>query len=158
MNTVSPTTEKLTTLLETPIADMGYDLLQVEVVNQGKETVLRLYISAPGGIQLDDCVSVSHHVSAILDVEDPLDKSVSGGYLLEVSSPGLDRPLIKPAHFRQFIGDRAKIVTSEYILGRRRFTGQMVAADESGVVLEVDGESYELPYDQIESARLNPLF
>ena len=147
-------TDKLRNLLEEPVDGLGYELVHLEMATQGKDRVLRLYIDAPGGIQVDDCETVSHHVSAILDVEDP----VSSGYLLEVSSPGLDRPLVKPSHFKQFLGDRAKIVTSEHVLGRRRFSGQMVEADEKGVVLEVDGESYTLPYSQIESARLDPVF
>ena len=147
-------TDKLRKMLEAPVDSLGYELVHLELVTQGKDRVLRLYIDAPGGIQIDDCEAVSHHVSAILDVEDP----VNSGYLLEVSSPGLDRPLVKPNHFRQFVGDRARIVMSDYVLGRRRFTGQMVDADDNSVTMEVDGESYELPYSQIESARLDPVF
>lgn len=146
--------DKLRNMLEPSIEDLGYELVLIEIGNQGKQTILRLYIDAPGGIQIDDCETVSRHISAILDVEDP----VSSEYLLEVSSPGIDRPLVKPAHFKQFLGDEAKIVMHSHILGRRKFTGQMVDANDEQVVVEVDGESYELPYKDIDSARLNPEF
>jgi ribosome maturation factor RimP len=147
-------TEKLRALLEPPVENLGYELVHVEFGSQGKDAVLRVYIDAPGGIQVDDCESVSRQLSAVLDVEDPLNSS----YFLEVSSPGLDRPLVKPEHFRQFVGDNARIVMANHILGRRRFTGQMVEAGIDAVVLEVDGESYELPYKDMESAQLEPEF
>ena len=154
MNKTGATVTGLTDLLEPAIENMGYELVHLEIAGRGSSAVLRIYIDAPGGIQLDDCESVSRHVSALLDVEDPL----AGSYVLEVSSPGLDRPLVKPVHFQQFLGDRARIIMATHILGRRRFTGQMVHADDETVVVEVDGESYELPYKDIESARLEPLY
>ncbi len=141
-------------LLEPAVEDLGYELVHIELGSQDRETILRLYIDAPGGIQVDDCESVSRQVSALLDVEDP----VSGGYRLEVSSPGLDRPLVKPDHFKQFVGDQARIVMTAHVLGRKRFTGHMVEASDESVVIEVDGESYELPYNDMESARLEPVF
>lgn len=141
-------------LLEPAVEDLGYELVHIELGSQDRETILRLYIDAPGGIQVDDCESVSRQVSALLDVEDP----VTGGYRLEVSSPGLDRPLVKPDHFKQFVGDQARIVMTAHVLGRRRFTGHMVEASDESVVIEVDGESYELPYNDMESARLEPVF
>ena len=142
------------TLLEPTIDNLGYELIHIELSSQGKQTILRFYIDAPGGIQIDDCETVSRQLSAVLDVEDPLNTA----YLLEVSSPGLDRPLVKPNHFQKFVGDQAKITTHTHILGRRRFTGQMVEANDEMVIMEVDGESYELPYEDIESARLEPVF
>ena len=84
--------DKMRKLLEPTVEDLGYELIHIELAGQGRDTVLRLYIDAPGGIQIDDCESVSRQVSALLDVEDPMNT----GYLLEVSSPGLDRPLVKP--------------------------------------------------------------
>ncbi|MCY3768297.1 MAG: ribosome maturation factor RimP [Gammaproteobacteria bacterium] len=145
---------ELAGLLEPTVDGMGYELLHIEFGHQGRDRILRIYIDAPGGIQVDDCAQVSRQLSAVLDVEDPL----SAAYLLEVSSPGLDRPLVKPSHFRQFVGNQAKIVTSIHILGRRRFTGKMIEAGEDAVVLHVDGESYDLPYKDIESARLAPVY
>ena len=146
--------KNLSTLLEPTVEGLGYELLHLEMGQQGKDRVLRIYIDAPGGIMVDDCELVSKQVSALLDVEDPL----NGSYLLEVSSPGLDRPLVKPRHFQQYVGDKAKIVMSNYVLGRRNFTGQMVEAGDDAVILEIDGESYELPYDDMESARLEPVY
>ncbi len=147
-------TENLKELLEPPVENLGYELVKVELSNQGKSTILRVYIDAPGGIQVDDCEMVSRQLSAVLDVEDPLNSA----YLLEVSSPGLDRPLIKPEHFKQFVGDKVRIVMATHVLGRRRFTGQMVEAGNDAVMLEVDGENYELPYKDMESAQLEPVF
>ena len=147
-------TEKLRNMLEPSVEGLGYELLHIEQGNQGNENVLRFYIDAPGGIQIDDCETVSRQLSAILDVEDPVNMK----YFLEVSSPGLDRPLVKPNHFQQYLGEQARIVMHTHVLGRRRFTGQMVEATSDAVVLEVDGESYELPYDDMETARLEPVF
>ncbi len=143
----------LRTLLEPPVEALGYELLHLEFAGRGG-SILRLYIDAPGGIELDDCETVSKQVSVVLDVEDP----VKNAYTLEVSSPGLDRPLVKPAHFRKFTGERVRIVMQAHILGRRRFTGTLVAADDAVAEVEVDGEVYRLPYDEMESARIEPVF
>ncbi|MGI9317135.1 MAG: ribosome maturation factor RimP [bacterium] len=145
--------DKLRALLEPSVESLGYELLHIEFAGQGGN-ILRLYIDAPGGIEIDDCESVSRQVSMILDVEDPL----KNAYTLEVSSPGLDRPLVKPEHFQKFSGEQAKIVMHTHVLGRRRFTGKLIEADDIHVVLETDGESYELPYELMESARLEPIF
>ncbi len=147
--------QNLTTLrnwLEPSVESLGYELLHIEFAGQGGST-LRLYIDAVGGIEVDDCASVSRQVGLILDVEDP----VKNAYTLEVSSPGLDRPLVKPEHFRAHIGEMVKITMHTHVLGRRRFTGTLVEVDQQQVVLEVDGESYDLPYDMMESARLEPV-
>ena len=143
----------LRALLEPPVEALGYELLHLEFAGNRGGT-LRLYIDAPGGIELDDCESVSRQVSMVLDVEDPLDDS----YTLEVSSPGLDRPLVKPEHFRRFVGEKVRIVMQSHILGRRRFTGLLVEANDTRAEVEVDGESYALPYEEMESARVEPVF
>lgn len=140
-------------LLEPTVEDLGYELVFIELGNQGKQSILRLYIDAPGGIQIDDCETVSRQLSALLDVEDP----VSAEYTLEVSSPGLDRPLVKPDHFKQFLGEQARITMYSHVMGRRKFTGEMVEASNDLVVVEVDGESYELPYKDMDTARLEPI-
>jgi ribosome maturation factor RimP len=144
---------RLRALLEPPVEALGYELLHLEFAGR-KGGTLRLYIDAPGGIEVDDCETVSRQVSLVLDVEDP----VQDAYTLEVSSPGLDRPLVKPEHFRRFAGEKVRIVMQVHVLGRRRFTGTLVAADENGAEVEVDGESYSLPYEDMESARLEPVF
>ena len=146
--------EKLRALLEPTVEGLGYELVHLEFGSQGGDQILRFYIDAPGGIQIDDCELVSRQLSAVLDVEDPVDRE----YMLEVSSPGLDRPLAKPSHFQRFVGEKVRVVMQEYVLGRRRFTGQLVEATDSFAVVEVDGESYELIYSEIDSARLEPVF
>ncbi len=144
---------KIRELLEPSVDALGYELLHIEFAGSGG-SILRLYIDAPGGIEVDDCATVSRQVSLILDVEDPL----KNAYTLEVSSPGMDRPLVKPDHFKQFAGEKARIVMHTHVLGRRRFLGKLIEADDELVVLEADGESYELPYELMESARLEPVF
>ncbi len=107
-------------LIEPVIEDMGYELVLVEMTGDSSGgQILRAYIDAPGGILLEDCEQVSKQVSAMLDVEDP----IKGEYSLEVSSPGLERPLVKPEHFIRFRGSRVKVLTRTAHLGRRRFTG-----------------------------------
>ncbi len=141
-------------LLEPAVDALGYELVHLEFAAQGGNSVLRVYIDAPGGIRVDDCETVSRQLSARLDVEDAVDSA----YLLEVSSPGIDRPLVKPEHFRRFTGSRARIVMRAHVLGRRRFTGELLEADERRVLLEVDGEPYELAYDDMATARVEPVF
>lgn len=146
--------DKLKQLIEPSIDALGYELVQVELTQSGKDPVLRIYIDAPGGILVEDCERVSRDLSVLFDVEDPL----PGTYLLEVSSPGLDRPLTKPAHFARVLEQKVKVLMRSYVLGRRRFTGQLVEANDEYIVVEVDGETYELALSDIESARLQPEF
>lgn len=139
-------------LLEPSISALGYELVAVELVGSGNDRVLRVYIDHPDGITVDDCADVSRQVSAVLDVEDP----VPGSYVLEVSSPGLDRPLVKAADFERFKGSLVKIRTREAVLGRKNFTGLLSEATGDNVVVEVDGEPYEIGFANIERARLVP--
>ncbi|MDD9855266.1 MAG: ribosome maturation factor RimP, partial [Gammaproteobacteria bacterium] len=117
--------------------------------------VLRLYIDAPGGIRVDDCEAVSRRLNALPDTLDALRVAEH----LEVSSPGLDRPLVKPAHFQRFTGRRARIVMRvPGAAGRRRFSGELLAAGDERVLLEVDGERIELAYRDMATARVEPVF
>lgn len=141
-------------MIEPSVESMGYELVHMAMGTGPDGCRLRIYIDAPGGIRVDDCEAVSQQASAILDVEDP----VSGSYVLEVSSPGLNRPLVTPEHFRRFAGSRARIVMDADMPGRRRFIGQIVEASADSVVVESEGENFELPYIRIESARLEPVF
>lgn len=104
------------------------------------------------GIGIEHCERVSREVSALLDVEDPM----PGAYTLEVSSPGFDRVLAKPAHFRRFIGSRVKVELAMARDGRRRYTGQLVAADDAGFGLEVDGQAVSIAYAELGRARIAP--
>ena len=138
--------------LESGVQALGFDLVDVELSGGRQHRTLRVYIDGPHGVTVDNCAEVSRQLSAILDVEDPF----SGSYTLEVSSPGLDRPLVKPADFHRFEGAPIKVRLFHGLDGRRNFTGQLVETTADGVVLEVDGERFSLPFDDIERARLVP--
>jgi ribosome maturation factor RimP len=147
-------TSALRDVIEPSVSALGYDLVAVELTGDGSNTVLRVYIDLPGGITIDDCETVSRQVSAVLDVEDP----IRGEYTLEVSSPGLDRPLVRREDFEKYAGEDVKIRTAEQVLGRRNFTGRLQGIEGNLVLVEVDNEIYELDLDQIEKARLVPKF
>ena len=144
----------LRVLLEPAVAAMGFELVDTEFSGSGRQAVLRIYIDNPEGVTVDDCVQVSRQVSAILDVEDP----IPGQYMLEVSSPGLDRPMVKREDFQRFAGEVVKIRMSVAVLGRRNFTGRLVGIESDTVILEMDNESFDLPFGDIEKARLVPQF
>jgi ribosome maturation factor RimP len=147
--------EKLKLLIKQEVELLGYELVGVEFTGQGKgPALLRIYIDHAEGITLDDCVDVSHQVSGVLDVEDPIKEN----YRLEVSSPGLDRPLFELAHFERFKGSKVKLKTRTKIDNRHRFTGVLDGVDENQVLIEEDGHSYRIPFEEIDSARLIPEF
>lgn len=146
------TGDELRTLLEPTVERLGYELTDLEARLSGKSGVLRLFIDRPEGIGLDDCEKVSRAVSAQLDVDDP----IPGHYDLEVSSPGLDRKLTKPAHFQRFTGETLKVQLRFPLEGRRRFRGRLLASDDENIVLDVDGMRHSLPLATIDSARLVP--
>ena len=143
----------LRTLLEPVVESSGFELVKIELTGPGG-CILRLYIDSPGGILLEDCETVSKLVSPVLDVEDP----IAGEYTLEVSSPGVDRPLVKPEHFEKVVGQRVSVRMRGHYLGRRRFTGVLAETTEVEAVVDVDGELYELPYVDMERAKLVPEF
>ncbi len=143
--------ERLITLLEPAVAAMGLELADIDLY-LGRRGVLRLYIDRPGGVTVDDCQRVSEQVGALLDVEDPL----PGSYTLEVSSPGFDRRLRTQAHFERFVGERVRIELKDAREGRRNFTGRLTGFENASAVLEVDGEVWQLPLNDIAVARLVP--
>ncbi len=146
--------DRLKQLIGRVVEPMGYELVGVEYRRGADSGLLRIYIDREGGIQLDDCVAVSRQVSAMLDVEDPLKEA----YQLEVSSPGVDRPLFVKEHFERFAGSRVRVKLRMKLNGRRRFEGVLQGVQDENVVLEMDDEMEYLPLDQIESARLVPEF
>lgn len=146
------TGNELSKLLEPAIERMGYELCDLEVKLGGRDGVLRIFIDRPEGVVLEDCEAVSRQVSAMLDVEDPL----PGRYTLEVSSPGLDRRLSKPAHFQRYLGEDVRIKLRLPLDGRRNFRGALRAASEENIEVEVDGTTHSLPIESIELARLVP--
>ena len=119
----------------------------------GANGLLRVYIDTPQGVGLGDCEKVSEQVSAVLDVEDPL----PGHYTLEVSSPGADRVLNRPAHFERFVGERIKVLLKVPRDGRRRFTGTLKGIAGNVVEIDVDGQLVQLELTWIERAQLAPL-
>lgn len=145
----------LETLLMPVVTALGYELLGIERIAQGRRSLLlRVYIDHENGINIDDCEQVSHQISGVLEVEDP----ISGQYTLEVSSPGLDRPLFTLAHFAQFCGSRVHIRLNRAIRERRKFTGLIKSVDQvaAQVEIDVDNERYTLSYDAIDRAHLEP--
>jgi len=146
------TSEGLSRLLEPVIEGLGYELCDLEAKLGGRDGVLRVFIDKPEGIVLEDCEKVSRQISAVLDLEDPL----PGQYALEVSSPGLDRRLSKPAHFERFLGEVVKIKLRMPLDGRRNYRGTLRAANEENIEVEVDGQAHSLPIKTIELARLVP--
>ena len=143
--------DRLTTLLEPVIEALGYELVLLEFA-PSDNALLRLYIDSEGGIRLEDCERVSKEVSGVLDVEDP----ISGNYRLEVSSPGLDRPLVKPAHYERFVSHKARVQLLAPINGRRKFAGVIRGVTERAVALELAEGLVELEFSAIERARLVP--
>jgi ribosome maturation factor RimP len=147
------TNEELGQLLEPAIADLGLELVGIEFSPSGGGSLLRVYIDEPErGVTIDDCERASREISALLDVNDP----VAGRYTLEVSSPGLERPLFTLAHFERFAGAEAKITVNLPIDGRRRFQGRIGAIEGDRVTIEQDGKAVAIAQANIAKARLVP--
>lgn len=137
-------------LFEPVVNGMGYDLIEIEHFPNPKHGVLRLYIDKEDGITIDDCSQVSRQISALIDVEDP----VRGQFNLEVSSPGMDRPLRKLRDFQRFCGSKVKLKTTVPLEGQRNFSGRLLEADEEKLVIETETEEITLPMTAIEKARI----
>ncbi len=143
---------RLLALLEPAVAAMGYELADVEFTSRPGGGVLRLFIDAEDGITLEDCEAVSRQVSGVLEVEQP----VRGDYDLEVSSPGLDRKLVKPGHYDRFAGSKVQGRFRQPIGGRRRFHGILERREGDRIWLTLDGETTAVPLGDIELIRLVP--
>jgi ribosome maturation factor RimP len=142
--------EKLVAIVEPAVSALGFELVGIEHVPQGRHSLLRIYIDHENGITVDDCGHVSHQVSAVLDVEDP----IRGMYTLEVSSPGLERPLFTLEHYERFVGNLAEIRMHAPQNGRRKFKGRIQGVDDDEVIVEVDGDECRLPIGNIDKAHL----
>jgi len=144
---------ELKELLEPTIRGLGLELLGVEFSPAAGNALLRLYIDAPERlVSIEDCEAVSREVSANLDVNDP----IASQYTLEVSSPGIDRPLFTLAQFARQIGEQVKISLSLPQDGRRRLQGKVLSVGESGIVLDVDGREFTVAIGNVDKARLVP--
>lgn len=143
---------KLTALLQPLIEELGYEFVGLEFSSNPKNPALVIYIDRPDGIAIEDCEAVSREVAALLDVEDP----IPGHYNLEVSSPGMDRPLFTVAQFGQFTGETAAVTVFAPVDGRRKFKGKILSAGEGEVKIEQDGEEVVLEMSNIAKSRLVP--
>jgi ribosome maturation factor RimP len=138
-------------LIEPSIAAMGYQVVRVQYSGTKRPRLQVMAERVDGtGMTVDDCADLSRAISAILDVEDPLPTA----YLLEVSSPGLDRPLVKPADFERFAGYEVRLETTGLIDGRRRFRGRLEGMEGDLVVIVLEDKKWALPFDEVESAKL----
>jgi len=137
-------------MLRPAVEETGKELLGVEFISAGNHSVLRLFIDHENGIDVDDCAEVSRQVGAILDVEDP----ISSEYSLEVSSPGLDRPLFEKSQFEAVVGETVEAKISMPLNGRRKFKGKLVAVENDSLIVMVDNEEYELVISNIDKAHL----
>lgn len=142
--------EMIQQMIESAIVDLGFQLWGVQIIASGKHTTLRIYIDKEDGISVDDCADVSHLVSGILDVEDP----IQGRYTLEVSSPGLERDLFAIEQYQLYVGHYIKLSLRVPFEGRRRFKGLLSAIENDEVVLQIDDEEYVLPFEMIEKANV----
>lgn len=152
------TVERVKTLLDPVVEREGYELLEVEYLSDRGRMILRLYIDTvpPGtaqkGVTVEDCSFVSRIVGDILDVEE----IIGDNYHLEVSSPGLFRPLTKPVHFDRVVGERVKVKTFDKLDGRRVFTGTLVAHREGVLTVRIDGADFTLNLENVAKANLEP--
>ena len=144
--------DALTGLLEPTVTGLGYELLGVERQQSAGRTLVRLYIDSSDGIVVEDCAKVSRQVGDFLEAEE----AMRGAYTLEVSSPGLDRPLFKPAHYRSCIGVDVKVRLRTLVNGRRRLSGKLAKATDEFVTITIGEEQIDVPYNVIERARLDP--
>lgn len=141
---------RVTALLEEQAVAHGFDLVHVEFGGHAHQPLVRVYLDREGGLDIDAIASANAWVKDVLDVQPEFAK----GYTLEVSSPGIERPLVKPADFERFKDSRVKVTTREPVGGRSHFTGQLLGMEGDEVLLEVDETTYRIPHETIRTARL----
>lgn len=141
---------KLTEMLRPAVEEVGVELLGIEFVSAGKHSILRIFIDHENGIDVDNCADVSRQVGAILDVEDP----ISTEYNLEVSSPGLDRPLFTLEHYKGIVGETVNVRLSLPLNGRRKFKGILNAIENDLLIVTVDNEEFELVFSNVDKGNL----
>jgi len=144
--------EHLVNLIEPIVEGLGYECVGIDYNPHPKHGLLRIYIDSEQGILLEDCSKVSHQISGVLDVEDP----VPGNYQLEISSPGEDRPFFKVSQFERFIGSTVLVNLYKPIAGRRKITGVIEKVDGDDITLQEEGQLYLIPFDAMSKARLVP--
>lgn len=146
------TRDALVQLLEPAVAGLGFELADLELYLSRGKGLLRIFIDADAGVTVDDCEAVSRQISSVLDVADP----IGGNYSLEVSSPGLDRRLVKPAHFDRFAGSEVQVKLRRLVDGRRKVRGVLVARSGAVISVRSEGALLELPLADVDTVRLVP--
>ena len=146
--------EQLHALIAPVAASLGCELWGLEYLTQGRYTTLRIYIDREGGVMLEDCEKISRQVSSVMDVEDPID----GEYTLEVSSPGMDRPLYTLDQYARYIGEQINVRLRLARDGRRKFKGTIMAVEGDEVRIGVDDKEYVLHLDALDKANIVPRF
>jgi len=145
--------EALTRLIEPVVESLGIELYDLEYGKEGSDRVLRIFIDKPEGVDLNDCEKVHHAVEAMLDEADPIDTA----YTLSISSPGIERKLVKEAHYIRYIGERVAIklfAPHQAQKGRRNFRGQLKSLQENTVIIDIEGEEISFNLENIASCRL----
>lgn len=146
--------QHLHSLIEPLVSTLGYQLWGLEFSGSGKRSLLRVFIDGPRGVSVEDCAGASRQISSLLDVEDP----ISGEYMLEVSSPGMDRPLFSAAQFEQFVGHEIKVKLTLPYEGRRNYKGLLSKVENNEARIVVAGFEYSLPMELIEKANVVPQY
>ncbi|ABG40214.1 protein of unknown function DUF150 [Paraglaciecola sp. T6c] len=146
--------QKLTEMLTAPVEALGFEMVGIEFVRAGKHSTMRVYIDHPDGISVDHCAEVSHQVSAVLDVEDPINTE----YNLEVSSPGMERPLFKLQHYIESVGEVVTLRLKMPMGDRRNFKGKLLSEADGMLTIEVDNQEFVLAFANIEKGNVVPTF
>ena len=140
----------LDNLVKNTVKGLGYQLWGYEYRPHSESALLRIFIEKENGISIDDCASVSRQIGAVLDVEN----IIPVAYILEVSSPGMDRVLFTPEQYQDYLGETVKIRTRTTIEERRNFKGSLLEINDSIVTIKVDNQEFEIPFESIDRARL----
>lgn len=146
------TRQALAELLEPVVEGLGFELVDLELHLSGGRGLVRVFIDSSAGVKLDDCEAVSRQVGSVLDVADP----IKSDYRLEVSSPGLDRRLVKPAHFDRFAGAEVQLKLRRMIDGRRRIKGVLLAREDETISVCSEQVVFRIALTDVETARLVP--
>lgn len=145
--------QRLTEMIDAPVSALGFELVGIEYI-RSRNSTLRIYIDSENGITVDDCADVSHQVSAVLDVEDPITEA----YTLEVSSPGLERPLFTVKHYEQFVGEDVAVTLNMAVQNRRKWSGKIKSINGEMITIDVDGKDEMFAFSNIQKANLVPKF
>ncbi len=150
---MSKLTAHISELLISPIEQAGYELWYVDYKKEGKQWFLRLFVDHTEGVGIDDCIKINDLIAPILELEDPIPQE----YTLEVSSPGIFRPLITPEHFQRFLGKTIKVHLFQAVDGKKQLKGELRSATSENFLLVLENqESIDIPYSLLAQANLDP--